>query len=175
MQPGLIHIYCGDGKGKTTAAMGLAIRAAGHGKTVLILQFLKGRPTGELTSLGKIPGIQVLRGKEGMAFSFQMTPEERIQTKALHEEHLRLAMGRAQTGECQVLILDEVMSAVSTGLLEENMVTEFLKAKPEHLEVVLTGRNPPPQWIELADYVTEMKMIKHPYERGIAARDGIEQ
>lgn len=175
MQPGLIHLYCGDGKGKTTAAMGLAIRAAGHGKKVLILQFLKGRPTGELKSLAQIEGIQVLRGKEGMAFSFQMTPEERIQTKALHEEHLRLAMHRAQLGECEVLILDEVMGAVSTGLLEESLVTGFLQAKPPQLEVVLTGRNPPPQWVELADYVTEMKKIKHPYERGIPARDGIEQ
>lgn len=175
MQPGLIHLYCGDGKGKTTAAMGLAIRAAGHGKKVLILQFLKGWPTGELKSLAQIEGIQVLRGKEGMAFSFQMTPEERIQTKALHEEHLRLAMHKAQLGECEVLILDEVMGAVGTGLLEESLVTGFLQAKPPQLEVVLTGRNPPPQWIELADYVTEMKKIKHPYERGIPARDGIEQ
>lgn len=175
MQPGLIHLYCGDGKGKTTAAMGLAIRAAGHGKKVLILQFLKGRPTGELKSLAQIEGIQVLRGKEGMAFSFQMTPEERIQTKALHEDHLHLAMHRAQLGECEVLILDEVMGAVSTGLLEESLVTGFLQAKPPQLEVVLTGRNPPPQWVELADYVTEMKKIKHPYERGIPARDGIEQ
>ena len=143
---GLIHIYCGDGKGKTTAALGLAIRCAGHGNHVLIVQFLKSRPTGELKSLTLIPGIELMRGKETKKFTFQMTAEEKAQVLV---EHL--------------------------ALFDKDILVDFLKGKPAELEVVLTGRNPAAELVELADYVSEICKRKHPFEKGIAARTGIER
>ena len=172
---GLIHIYCGDGKGKTTAAMGLALRCSGHGNRVLITQFLKSRPTGELKSLALIPGIEVMRGKESAKFTFQMTAEEKA---AVLREHLAMfdrVQEKCRSEKIDLLILDEVIGAVNTGVFDINVLVNFLKNKPQELEVVLTGRNPAPELVELADYVSEICKRKHPYEKGIPARTGIER
>ena len=166
---GLIHIYCGDGKGKTTAATGLAVRAAGCGMKVLLVQFLKGQETGELRALAHIPGITVLRGKASEKFTFQMDERELQQTY-----DLLTAVEQARAGACDLLVLDEVMGALSCQLIDEDLLRSLVEQKPERLELVMTGRNPPDWLIEAADYVSEIKKVKHPYDRGVSARRGIE-
>lgn len=173
-QLGLIHVYCGDGKGKTSAAIGLAVRAAGAGLKVAFIQFLKGRQSGELNSFAALPNITVIREELSTKFSFQMNEKELAETAAVHVRYLETALALARGGKCDVLILDEAMGALSTKLLDENALRRLVDEKPEHLELVLTGRNPP-QWIlDKADYVSEVCKIKHPFDSGIAAREGIE-
>jgi cob(I)alamin adenosyltransferase len=172
---GLIHLYCGDGKGKTTAALGLAVRAAGSGFRVLVVQFLKSHRTGELAVMENIPNIEVIRGKEGAAFSFSMTEEEKEKTRLVHDDNLKTAIILAASGKCDMLILDEAVGAYARGLLDQGALEVFVRSKPEELELVLTGRNPAEWMIDCADYVSEIKKIKHPYEKGIPARVGIEK
>lgn len=174
MQNGQIHIYCGDGKGKTTAAVGLSIRACGCGKRVLLVQFLKGDFSSERDILRKIPNITVMDGPETIKFTFQMEEAELVQTAALCENMLKQAINAAQKDNCDLLILDEVFGALSCNLLNANMLLEFMRKKPEKLELVLTGRDPPREILDLADYVTEMKKVKHPFDKGMPARKGIE-
>ena len=171
---GLIHIYCGDGKGKTTAATGLAVRAAGCGMKVLLVQFLKGQETGELRALAHIPGITVLRGKASEKFTFQMDERELQQTYDLNTKNLLTAVEQARAGACDLLVLDEVMGALPCQLIDEDLLRSLVEQKPERLELVMTGRNPPDWLIEAADYVSEIKKVKHPYDRGVSARRGIE-
>lgn len=171
----MIHLYCGDGKGKTTAALGLAIRALGSGFRVVFVQFLKNHTTGEITVLEKLPGVTVLRGKEGTAFSFAMTEEEKEKTKLLHTEHLKKAIELAGSGNCDMLVLDEAAGACNRGLIDQDLLEAFIRNKPERLELVMTGRNPAHWMIECADYVSEIRKIKHPYDKGIPARIGIEK
>lgn len=173
-RPGLTHVYCGSGKGKTTAAIGLAVRAAGAGLHVLIVQFLKGQDTGELRSLALIPNITVVRGKASERFTFQMDERERAETRELSGRNLAGAVAAAKNGECELLILDEALGALEAGMLDEAALRELVCEKPEGLELVLTGRNPREWIISSADYVSEIVPRKHPYERGIAARSGIE-
>ena len=170
MSTGLIHLYCGDGKGKTTAAMGLALRAAGRGLRVVIVQFLKSGDSGELNILRTLPNVTVLSGKGSTKFSFQMNEEEKLAAKALHEAHLREALALP----FDLLVLDEAASAYATGLLDTALLEEAIHHRPPNTELVLTGRNPAALLLEAADYITEMKCCKHPFERGIAAREGIE-
>lgn len=174
MDTGLIHIYCGDGKGKTTAALGLTLRCAGRGGKILFAQFLKSRTTGELTILAQLPQITLLRGKGLAKFTFQMTPEELAQTKAEQRELLKKIQAYCQAQQPDLAVCDELINACSLGLIEEESVVSFLKTKPAKTELVLTGRNPGAALVTLADYVSEVKKIKHPYDRGIAARTGIE-
>lgn len=173
MEQGLIHIYCGDGKGKTTCAFGLALRCAGNGYKVRIVQFLKGGATGELSAVQNIPNIEVLRAKQGTKFTFQMNETERIQ--AQKEHHMLLKQAFEKTENLRMLVLDEIMAACSAGIADETQLIFFLQNKPDGLEVVMTGRNPSNELVKLADYITEMKKIRHPYDRGIAARLGIER
>ncbi|MGE4588755.1 MAG: cob(I)yrinic acid a,c-diamide adenosyltransferase [Acidaminococcaceae bacterium] len=175
MQQGLIHIYCGNGKGKTTACIGLAMRCAGRGNKVLLVQFLKSRPTGELTSLHYVPNIEVMRGKEIMKFTFQMTAEEKKQVLLEHEQLFKNVMKKCSNEKIDLLILDEVIGACNTGVFNVATLLEFLKNKPAYMEVVLSGREPQTELLELADYVSEIKKIKHPYDKGIPARTGIER
>lgn len=172
---GLIHIYCGDGKGKTTAALGLAIRCAGSGKRVYFLQFLKGSPTSELAILEKIPNITIHRNSRDFGFSFAMTDEEKRLVTQMHNENLQAALDACAREGYDLLILDECMGALSTGLLDEALLRKGIAEKPATLELVMTGRNPPDDLVELADYVSEVKHIKHPYDRGIPARLGIDK
>ncbi len=170
----MIHLYCGEGKGKTTAAMGLALRAAGQGLPVVIVQFLKGRVSGEISLLQNLPGVQVLRGKNSLKFSFQMDEGEKKLAKQAHEENLAEALRLTKQNPGGLLVLDEALGALSAGLLCEDTVTSLLAECPKETELVFTGRNPAPFLLERADYITEMKNIRHPFEKGTAARKGIE-
>ena len=172
---GLIHIYCGDGKGKTTAAVGLAVRCAGRGNKVLLVQFLKSRDSGELYSLAKLPDIEVMRGKESKKFTFQMNEEEKHALLIEHNKMFEQVLEKIKNGGYSLLILDEVIGALNAKVFEMPKLIEFLRHKPENLEGVLTGRNPAPELVEIADYVSEMRKVKHPMDKGIMAREGIEK
>lgn len=171
---GLTHIYCGDGKGKTTAAMGLAIRAIGNGKRVFIIQFIKGGPTGELKVLLQQPNVTILRSKEGTPFIFHMTEEQKQEITVYQNRQLEQAIRHARNDQCDLLILDEIMAVYNHNLIDQEMLKNFIINKPEKLELVLTGREPADYMIQAADYVTEMKKIKHPFDKGIPARLGVE-
>lgn len=174
MNTGLVHLYYGDGKGKTTAALGQALRALGYGRRVVLVQFLKNTPCGELTALQCLDRITVLRGKAGAHFTFAMTEDERRQTRAIHEGNLTQALALVKAGQCELLILDEVTDALQAGLLDEALLREAVLEKPPALELVLTGHRPDDWLLEAADYVTEMKKHRHPFDRGVPAREGVE-
>lgn len=166
---GLVHLYWGEGKGKTTAAMGLALRSLGAGRKVVVVQFLKGGPSGEIPLLEQL-GARVFRGKAGQKFTFQMSEAEKAETKALQTENLR----RALALEADLLVLDEACAAWQKDLVDRDLLEQAVLEKPEVQEVVLTGRNPPDWMGEAADYITEMKCHRHPFEQGIPAREGVE-
>lgn len=169
---GLIHLYCGDGKGKTTAALGLALRAAGAGKQVVFTQFFKDGSSSEMEPLAALPGILVFHADTVRGFYRNMTPSQREQAGEDYTALFRQVTQAAQ--EADLLILDEIVSACNRGVVPEKLVTDFLREKPARLEVVLTGRNPSAALLELADYITEMRKLRHPFDRGIGARKGIE-
>ena len=176
MEIGLIHIYCGDGKGKTTAAMGLGMRAVGRDKKVLLTQFLKDNDTGELISIEKLGiNFEVFKGIPVKKFFKFMSPEEQMVTREEHEERFREVTKKAIDESVDLLILDEIIAATNLKLVPLDEVIVFLKNKPKGLEVILTGRNPDKKLVELADYVSEIKAVKHPYEKGINSRIGIEK
>lgn len=166
---GLVHLYWGEGKGKTTAAMGLALRALGAGRKAAIVQFLKGGRSGEVPLLAGL-GARVFRGKAGMKFTFQMDEAEKAETRALQTEHLRQALACG----AEVLVLDEACAVWQTGLVDRELLRKAVLDKPEGQELVLTGRQPPEWMWDAADYITEMRCHRHPYEKGIAAREGVE-
>ena len=170
--PGLIHIYCGDGKGKTTAAMGLAVRCAGSGRKVLLLQFLKDGKSSEFASLAHVPGIEAVPQTCTFGFTWTLAPEEKEEARAYYTGLLEDAFRRAEGFD--LLILDEALGACAAGMIDEGRLLELLEGRPPELEAVLTGRDPSRALLDAADYVTEMKKVKHPYERGVAARRGIE-
>ncbi len=170
---GLIHIYCGDGKGKTTAATGLAVRCAGSGKKVVFAQFLKDGCSSEIGVLKKIDNIEICVCCKPHGFVINMSDLEREETKCDFSELLNKSLTMARCG-ADMLVLDEIVSSCNLEIVNEKSVLEFLKNKPAGLEVVLTGRDPSPELLELADYVTEMKKIKHPFDKGTSARKGIE-
>ncbi len=174
-ETGLIHIYCGDGKGKTTTGMGLCVRAAGAGLRVLIYQFMKDNSTSERGILALSDRITVVDGLAQEKFSFQMTPEEKEQRRSYYAQQFRAVTQKAVSEHYDVLFLDEVIYTIRAGLLDESLVLDFLKKKPAGLEVILTGQNPGPALIETADYVSEIRKIKHPFDRGLPARRGIER
>ena len=159
---GLLHLYYGDGKGKTTAAMGLALRAMGSGKRVVILQFLKGGKSGEVPLLEQL-GAKVYRGKAGQKFVFQMNEAEKEATRQLQNANLTAAMA----DPADLLILDEAGSAWELDMVDKALLQKAVLERPaEHAA---------PQWmLDAADYATEMKCHRHPYQRGISARQGIE-
>lgn len=166
----MLHLYCGNGKGKTTAAMGLALRAAGRGKRVVIAQFLKGADSGERLALAQLPQVTLLPVPDTVKFSFRMTDEERRAEAQRYQELLRRIRREAQ--DCFLLVLDEVCAAVNTGLLP---LDDLLSCLDEvNCEVVLTGRDPASQLAERADYITSMEAVRHPFTQGITAREGIE-
>lgn len=174
-QLGLIHLYCGDGKGKTTAAFGLALRALGHGLNVGVVQFMKDGDSGELLALRSFPDVRIISGKGIKGFTFNMSEDEKKIVKKVHDAHLREAISWCKDGWCDLLIMDEAVSSVNRSLLDEAELINFLTNKPPMLEVVLTGRNPSASLIELTDYYSEIRKIKHPYDQGIKAREGIEK
>ncbi len=172
---GLIHIYCGDGKGKTTTGMGLCARAAGYGYRVLIYQFMKDNSTSERKMLELSENVTFIDGLSHEKFSFQMTPEEKEERRSYYAEQLRSVTQRACEEYYDVLFLDEVIYTIRAGLLDESLVLDFLRKKPANLEVILTGQDPSQALIEAADYVSEIRKVKHPFDQGIPARKGIER
>lgn len=166
---GYIHVYTGDGKGKTSAALGLAVRALGRKKRVCIVQFMKGLETGEVLFFQGVKDVEIKQFGSGK-FVFEPTEEER----KVARQGLNYAREQMLSGKFDVLILDEINAALHMKLLDLNDILLFLKEKPESLEVVLTGRNAPKEIVEIADLVTEMREIKHYYTKGVEAREGIE-
>jgi cob(I)alamin adenosyltransferase len=170
MERSTVQLYTGDGKGKTTASLGAALRAVGHGKRVLVIQFMKGRLYGELAAVEGIEGFTIE----------QFGRDEFVDPKNPEQIDIELAgkgwnrAVEASGEELDVLVLDEINVAVSFGLIELERVVEFVKNRPEHLELILTGRYAPDELIDLADTVTEMREIKHHYRNGIEARKGVE-
>ncbi|WP_367924384.1 cob(I)yrinic acid a,c-diamide adenosyltransferase [uncultured Ruthenibacterium sp.] len=168
-EQGRVHLYWGDGKGKTTAAMGLALRALGNGMSVTVVQFLKGSSTGEVHLLKQL-GAKVYRGKAGQKFVFQMNEDEKKQTAYLQTQNLRLAL----SSPCDLLVLDEACAAWQLDMIDKELLQQAVLQRPNRQEVVLTGREPA-QWMQqAADYSTEMRCHRHPYEQGVTARRGIE-
>jgi cob(I)alamin adenosyltransferase len=174
MDRGLVHIYTGDGKGKTTAAMGLAFRAAGQDKKVYILQFLKARKTGEKISAEKFDDISFERANKSPKFTFQMNEDEKKELLIETREVWGKLIGITRDSKYDIIIIDEIMGAIISGMVEVKDVVDLIKNKDETKEIILTGRDAPQELIELADYVTEMRMIKHPYTQNVSARKGIE-
>ncbi len=171
---GYIQVYTGNGKGKTTAAIGLAVRAAGHKEKTFIGQFLKGQDYGELHSIKNLsPFITIEQfGRKGFYHVTKDPDKEDIQSAKDGLDRCKKAM---LSGNYRIIILDEINVTVYFNLLSEKEIHSFLDQKPKDVELVLTGRYAPDSFIERADLVTEMKEIKHYYEKGIQARKGIEK
>ncbi len=174
MEQGMIHIYCGDGKGKTSAAVGLAVRAAGCGKKVLFARFLKNEESGELAVLDKISEIEVIHLEKSFGFFSTLSAKEKEEVHRVYESLWRRILSMISDDAYDVLVLDEFMAAYRYGVISRESALEFLRERPESLEIVLTGRGPDESLVELADYVSEILKVKHPFDRGIRARKGIE-
>lgn len=170
----MTHLYYGEGKGKTTAAVGLALRAHAAGMSVVVVQFLKSRLSGEIRVLKSLPGVTVFAGKSG-GFAHSMTEEERAATLLIHGRNFESAAALARAGACQFLLLDELCAAWNHALIDRVRTERFLRNAPGGLELAITGRRPPPLFLELADYATEMLPRRHPFaEKGLPAREGVE-
>ena len=168
---GYVQVYTGDGKGKTTAALGLALRAAGHGMRIYMGQFMKGRPYGELDALQGHPSITIEQyGDTRCIRREEVTPEHVAQA----HQGLERAREAMRSGQYDVVVLDEINVAIWFGLLTADEALAFLDERPGHVEVILTGRRAPPELIARADLVTEMREVKHYYQQGVMARQGIE-
>lgn len=171
---GLTHVYYGYGKGKTTCALGLSVRASGRGLKVVIVQFLKDMLSGELAQFNCLERIKVIRGTAAKCFVRDMTPEQLAETCDIHNRNLREALDLVEAGECDLLVLDEVLDAYQLGVLDEDLLRGIVCDKPAELELVITGHEPTDWIFEKADYITEMVKHRHPFDRGIGARKGIE-
>ncbi|NLG86228.1 MAG: cob(I)yrinic acid a,c-diamide adenosyltransferase [Firmicutes bacterium] len=160
MSRGYIHVYTGNGKGKTTAALGLCLRASGHGRKIVVIQFIKGRRCGEHIALERL-GIPILQCTQGdVRYNVQVQWER--------------AKSMLRTGDCDLVVWDEIMAAINHGYVKLNEVLDTMDAKPEALELVLTGRNAPAEIIQRADLVTSMEPVKHYFDTGVPAREGVE-
>lgn len=169
----MIHLYTGDGKGKTTAATGLCVRAAGSGMRIIFSQFMKGNDTGELHALSTIANVRILRSDRQFGFYKTLNDQEKAELTRIHNGLLDEIWEAVQRRECDMVILDEITYPVNWGLLDVSKVERLLWAS-DAPELVLTGRNPADFLVECADYITEMRAVRHPFEKGIAARKGIE-
>jgi len=170
LKNGLVQIYTGDGKGKTTAALGLAVRAVGAGLKVYIQQFIKGKPYSEISALKKLDGITLEQC--GLGCFIKGRPKKKDIDAA--EKGLIKAETNIVSGRFGLVILDEVNIALHLDLIELNDIIALIRNKPKHVELVLTGRSCPKKLLKYADLVTEMREVKHPYTKGIPARLGIE-
>jgi cob(I)alamin adenosyltransferase len=169
---GYIQVYTGNGKGKTTAAFGQAIRASGYGRKIYIGQFMKGQLYGEVNALRNNPYIDIEQFGDEKFITKDKITEEHIK-KSNHS--LKRCLKKMKEGNYDIIILDEINVAIWFGLIKEKKVLELLDQRPEDVELILTGRYAPENIIKKADLVTEMKCIKHYYDRGVKARNGIEK
>ncbi|MBI5676049.1 MAG: cob(I)yrinic acid a,c-diamide adenosyltransferase [Nitrospirae bacterium] len=174
MPKGLIHVYTGEGKGKTTAAFGLAMRATGHNKKVLILQFLKGgsQNSGEAVAVKKF-GIKIITFKDQISPLFN-PKADLTELKRSVKESLKFTVEEVKSGSYNIIILDEFNNLLSSRLATMKDAKKIIESKPDNVELVFTGRNAPDELVDIADYVTETRMIKHPFNKGRKARKGIE-
>jgi len=169
---GLTIVYTGDGKGKTTAAIGMAFRAAGWEKKVAIIQFIKGyKNTGEWKIIQNIPNVSIFQTFQDKKLSIG---EPRDEHKKSVFEALNLAKKIINDNQHDLLILDEINNAVHYGLVEVEEIIKMINQKPVEMTLVFTGRNAPTEILDMADLVTEMKEIKHPYHKKVAAKKGID-
>lgn len=167
---GLLMVFTGNGKGKTTAALGMALRAAGHGLPVCVIQFIKGRRTGELEAIGHLPGVEIYVMGRGLTRRSDNIEEDR----RLALEGWEFAKERIESGKYALVILDELTYLLRYGLLELAPCLEALARRGPERHVLVTGRYAPEGLIAAADLVTEMRAVKHPLERGVRAQAGIE-
>jgi cob(I)alamin adenosyltransferase len=172
LEKGLVQVYTGNGKGKSSAAFGLALRAIGRGLRVYIIQFIKGGfDYGELYVVDRLPNLTLKAFGRGKFVTEK--PPGKVDLE-LAEEALALAEKVVKSGEYDIVILDEINVALNLNLIKIGKVIELIRNKPKHVELVLTGRYAPDEIIEAADLVTEMREVKHPYNKGFQARKGIE-
>lgn len=171
---GLIHCYTGDGKGKTTAAVGLALRAVGSGKKVLFSQFLKDGSSSELAVMRKLPGVLCRNMDKPQGFYWTLNEEQKQLLQTETRKYFAAVREEAEREAVDLLVLDEFTAAYRLELIDRQEAVTYLRCKPESLELVLTGRDAPEEITALCDYVTECRKQKHPYDRGIPARRGIE-
>ena len=171
----MIHVYTGDGKGKTTAAVGLALRGAGHGLKTVFLSFLKEGTSGEVCAAASMGHLDIKCYQTTVhGFFCNLTPEEKIRLKTETQKGFLFAMQCAKEKSCHTLVLDEIAGALTNGLLSEQDVLAYLSAYGKDMEIVLTGRNFPESILDMADYISEIHAKKHPYENDTPARKGIE-
>jgi cob(I)alamin adenosyltransferase len=173
---GYIHIYMGEGKGKTTAALGLGLRAVGHRLKVYMVQFLKSTASGELPAVEKLaPYFTIFRFEKEHDFFTRLPEPAKQEIRAEVRTAFNFVRRVVAAGECDILILDEILVAVQYQLLESAEVLELLSQKPLGMELVMTGRAAPPELIAAADLVTRMEQVKHYYQSGVQSRPGIEE
>ena len=163
----MIQVYIGDGRGKTTTSVGLSVRAAGHGFRVLFMQFLKDDSTGEVKALRQIPGIEVVHCPVNYGFAFQMTEEQKKETAKEYDKML----DKAISSDAFLIVLDEVIHATNAGMIKKEKLGRVLD---KDCEIILTGQDAPEWILDRGDYVSDIRKIKHPYDKGIQARIGIE-
>jgi cob(I)alamin adenosyltransferase len=173
MERGLIQVYTGNGKGKTTAALGLALRAVGHGMKVLMIQFMKGDHSGELASSTRLSPYLTLKqiGRKTFISKSNLDPKD----LQLAQEGFSMANKAVQNKEYDIVILDEINLAIDYGLIPVKDLLQLMDSKPETVELILTGRNAKREILERADLVTDMVDRKHYYDKGVPAREGIER
>lgn len=187
----MIQLYCGEGKGKTTAAVGAAVRAAGNDRNVIFVQFMKGRQTGEVRILNEISCVKVLRSNEDFGFFSGMSEEQKRKLTEIHNRMLQEIDMLLGSGSADFVVLDEITHAVRYGLVDmerlqhilaygktkraESASQEMEEATAEiDCEIILTGREPSEELLGYSDYVSEIRCVRHPYREGVAARPGIE-
>ena len=173
VENGLIHLYVGDGKGKTTAALGLAMRALGAGEKVFFAQFLKGRETSEIHVLNRL-GIDVVRTEGIVKFTKDMNEDEKAEAKSICNQCLAKLKNAVDCGSYGLVVADEIVDAINAGFVDTDEFLQIVQSRKMHTEIVLTGRNPNDKIVDAADYLTVMTALKHPYRKGIKGRLGIE-
>ncbi len=170
----MIHIYYGNGKGKTTAAVGLTARAAGSNMKVLFVQFLKTEFSGERHTLYHMENVTITSCPIELKFTYQMDEKERVQSAKIFKDMFDNAVTTALMERYDVVVLDEVFDVINHEMISEAEVYEFITNAPKSMEIIMTGHNPAERFLDIADYITEFKKIRHPYDRGITGRKGIE-
>lgn len=170
---GLVHIYTGDGKGKTTASLGLIMRAIGSFKKVLFVQFLKGQDTGEIYTLEKL-GVDTIRTQDVLKFVPFMNENEKKVCQLNHQMCYNKMKCELNSNNYDIIVLDEIIPCIDLNIFLLKDIIYLINNKPFNVELVLTGRNAPQELIEIADYVSNINCVKHPYNDGVKARKGIE-
>lgn len=177
-EKGLVILYTGEGKGKTTAALGLVLRAVGYKKKCLIVQFGKAWFTGELVGIKKLaPYVKIIQGGKGFLsvknFALKSNPSRKIHKQAA-KEAFDIIYNEVMSDKWDVVVADEIVGAVSSGILSLKMAVKLIEDKPKRLDLVLTGHFAPKKLMNMADLVTEMQEVKHPFQKGILAKKGID-